>query len=492
MPLIRLLPAVLACLLLAACATRLPLRDDPELARCQTLFVQSDAEIAAAGAGDASLHRLPGFPYLRSTRFWASFAGELETPVQWQAWTAELRGEDQGAREDELLRASGRGQLDDTLYVRFEALADCGARLLKADLADPARREALRRASQVPDDYATAARVVGAYPLAVPFLKWGIRGYQREVAQAYAEPLAARPPVHTVLWEPQPSILPPARAGEIAEWIASGAAHPLGVPQFDDLALQRLFQTFAPAWWVEQTGPADRPGAPYLDGERPRLDPSVPQTYILLDFTRVGGQVLPQLVYWVWFAERPPQGRFDPYAGTLDGVLWRVTLGADGRPLAYDSIHPCGCFHFVYPARETLRPRANRYWQEPVLRPQTVTDPGPLALRIASGDHQLLRVVPLAEARADEAGRYRLAPYGDLTFLPDQQGAPRSLFRAGDGIVSGTERGERYWLWPSGVPDPGAMRAWGRHATAFVGVRHFDDPRLLETLFEWPPGPEAP
>jgi hypothetical protein len=36
------------------------------------------------------------------------------------------------------------------------------------------------------------------------------------------------------------------------------------------------------------------------------------------------------------------------------------------------------------------------------------------------------------------------------------------------------------------------MRAWGRHATAFVGVRHFDDPRLFETLFEWPPAPEAP
>jgi hypothetical protein len=35
-----------------------------------------------------------------------------------------------------------------------------------------------------------------------------------------------------------------------------------------------------------------------------------------------------------------------------------------------------------------------------------------------------------------------------------------------------------------GVPDPGAMRQWGRHATAFVGRRHFDDVNLVERYFE--------
>jgi hypothetical protein len=27
------------------------------------------------------------------------------------------------------------------------------------------------------------------------------------------------------------------------------------------------------------------------------------------------------------------------------------------------------------------------------------------------------------------------------------------------------------------------MRQWGRHATAFVGRRHFDDARLMERYF---------
>ncbi|MGH8441819.1 MAG: hypothetical protein ACRETF_02830, partial [Nevskiaceae bacterium] len=53
-----------------------------------------------------------------------------------------------------------------------------------------------------------------------------------------------------------------------------------------------------------------------------------------------------------------------------------------------------------------------------------------------------------------------------------------------DGIVCGTERLERMWLWPAGVASAGAMRQWGRHATSFVGRSHFDEPRMLERLFE--------
>jgi hypothetical protein len=31
------------------------------------------------------------------------------------------------------------------------------------------------------------------------------------------------------------------------------------------------------------------------------------------------------------------------------------------------------------------------------------------------------------------------------------------------------------------------MRQWGRHATAFVGKRHFDDAHLFERYFEFRP-----
>ena len=59
----------------------------------------------------------------------------------------------------------------------------------------------------------------------------------------------------------------------------------------------------------------------------------------------------------------------------------------------------------------------------------------------------------------------------------------RSLFGS-DGLVAGSERAERWLLWPMGVPSPGAMRERGHHAIAFVGRRHFDDADLLDRLFE--------
>jgi hypothetical protein len=36
-----------------------------------------------------------------------------------------------------------------------------------------------------------------------------------------------------------------------------------------------------------------------------------------------------------------------------------------------------------------------------------------------------------------------------------------------------------------GIVSSGAMRQWGRHATAFVGRRHFDDAELFERRFEF-------
>jgi hypothetical protein len=81
---------------------------------------------------------------------------------------------------------------------------------------------------------------------------------------------------------------------------------------------------------------------------------------------------------------------------------------------------------------------------------------------------------------------YRLlvpdVPDAPLRAMPLPGGGSRSLFGP-DGLVAGTERLERYVLWPMGVAEPGAMRQWGHHATAFVGERHFDDPRLFDRAF---------
>ena len=82
-------------------------------------------------------------------------------------------------------------------------------------------------------------------------------------------------------------------------------------------------------------------------------------------YARYGERVLLQLVYTLWFPERPKSGTFDLLGGRLDGLVWRVTLAPDGEPLIYDSIHPCGCYHQFFPtprARVRAAPDPQEEW----------------------------------------------------------------------------------------------------------------------------------
>ena len=101
-------------------------------------------------------------------------------------------------------------------------------------------------------------------------------------------------------------------------------------------------------------------------------------------------------------------------------------------------------------------------------------------LTVASRNHYLVGM------RFDIGGRgigYRFAEDDKLRSLSTPDGATRRSIFGPDGIVPGTERSERLLFWPTGVNDTGAMRQWGRHATAFLGRRHFDDPDLIERRF---------
>jgi len=77
---------------------------------------------------------------------------------------------------------------------------------------------------------------------------------------------------------------------------------------------------------------------------------------------------------------------------------------------------------------------------------------------------------------------YSLDEYGQLRSLHHLKDDRRSMFGQ-DSIAPGSRRLERLILWPTGVYSPGAMRQWGRHAVAFVGRRHFDDPFFMDKMF---------
>ncbi|MEN8170859.1 MAG: hypothetical protein ABFS08_11615 [Pseudomonadota bacterium] len=474
-------------LLLVGCATQPSPRPGSEAALCLDAFTTFDAAVEEAMVRDQGAPQVPGFPYLRINRFLASFTGEIDSAARFEAWVERLARLDREARHHELanlplqkqaaLKALSPGE---ELHT---ALEQCRNTLLALELATPTSQQQLRTAARVPDDYVTGWRVMGLYPLSGLFVAAGVRGWHREVRENFALPLAELPMAGSaVAWlPPQGERLTTA---EVAALLRSSADNPLGLPEPGDREQTLLFASFAPQWLIDTADENDRPGTPVWGGDNtdlPGIDTSQPTLYRRLSYTRFNGRVLLQLNYIIWFKARPPQDGVDIYAGRLDGINFRVTLGPDGRPLLYDTIHNCGCYHKFFPvAPLQLRPEAASL-PEPPMVPQILARAGGTPLiHVASRTHFIRRLefTPLPEGK-----HYRWDDYQQLRSLPLADGSHRSLF-GGEGIVPGSERSERFLLWPMGVRSPGAMRQWGRHPTAFLGRRHFDEPFLIEKLFE--------
>jgi hypothetical protein len=214
----------------------------------------------------------------------------------------------------------------------------------------------------------------------------------------------------------------------------------------------------------------------------PEVDIAAPTVYRRLAFTRVGDRTLLQIVYVAWLPERPKAGAFDLLAGKLDGIVWRVTLAADGEPVLFDTIHPCGCFHMFFPtprAQPLPAPGSLIEWAFVPADLPAIAFGARLRIEAQTRTHYLRNVS--VDGQQDGI-RYAFADYDDLRTLPLPGGGTRSAF-APDGLIRGSARAERYFFWPMGIASAGAMRQWGTHATAFLGRRHFDDADLVERRF---------
>jgi hypothetical protein len=455
---------------------------------CARFFDGLDEAVRRATVGDAEAARISGFPYLRVNRFLAFGLAPDPRADAFSAWVDRLQRLDREARAKEIanLPADVQDERDANFGTGAAVLDEihrCGNVLRTHDLSEEANRQRLLESAKVPASYNVAKRVVGLYPLTSLFFLQGVRRLQADIASSHKGPLEAIDIVGEL------TQFRPHAAGErlepaaVAELLRRSSRNPLGIPEPTGGDRERLFASFAPVWEVDVNGEYDLIGTPqWNETAFPAVDVTRPAVFRRLSHTRYGGKTLLQLNYVVWFASRPRSGAFDLLGGRLDGLIWRVTLAPDGRPLMYDAVHNCGCYHMFFPT-ERVRPREEvPGYEEPVLVVQALpADAGPLRLRIASGTHYIQRVY-VAE-NATNGRDYQWREYQELRSLPLPQGGRRSLFRS-DGIVPGTERGERWLFWPMGVAEPGSMRQWGTHAIAFVGRRHFDDPDLLERYFQ--------
>ncbi len=479
MRLIGRIAALAAFLLLAACATRpahvapFPSRTqdaDADIAACARLITAADDAVDAAQVRDGGVYAVPGYPYLRADRFTAAQSSRLSA----DAWLDSLRALGRDSRRVEFanLPRAARVPLVARANVSFpgvpleQAVETCGDRLLDVAKADgTAPREVV-----VPDDYQTWKRVAGLYPVTRLGVAAGICSYQRETERTFALPLDQLPV-----------------RGPVERYVPRLDVDALTALGFE-VDLARALESNAPLLEVETATDYDRLGAPTLDDDgAPQVDVAHPSAFVRVAHTLVGQQVLTQLVYGFWFPSRPRTGAFDLLGGRLDGIIWRVTLDAQGRPWVYDSIHPCGCYHQFFPTPRALaRPKPGTM-DEWAFIPEELPDVAAgqrISLRVAARTHYLQRVSVLDEV--PPGVEYQFARDADLRSIQLRDGTHRSLFRP-DGIIAGTERRERWFLWPMGVREPGAMRQWGRQATAFVGRRHFDDPHLLDRYFELRP-----
>jgi hypothetical protein len=490
--------------LLAACAALPPVPDeaalDAEDRACIAFVARFDDEVRRAGVGDAGAARIGGFATLRVDRFLASHAADPLDAPRFGAWVDAMRALDRDARAAEYanLPVAARAGLDAGLRAAEPArgpaspvaeIDACAGRVLAAQLATPHGRARLIANARVPDDYNDVARALGAYPLTGFAFAAGVRLYENEARAAYARGLDARgaPVVH---WAPADG--GSATAAGLGTIVTTAMASDALPPRIEPAARDALLAAYAPYFAIATATTDDRPGHP-RPPERgsepgsnhvPGVDAGRPVVFARIAWTRFEGALLPQLVYTIWFDARTAAFAGDPLAGRLDALVWRVTLDRDGAPLAFDTIHACGCYHqFLPTARLRAKPREPGVEEGAfVLATLPALDAGTrMRLDVEAGTHQLRGVRVVDPATAD-ASRYALLPESALLVLARPDGSTASLYGP-DGFVRGSERTERYAFWPTGIENAGAMRQWGRHATAFVGRRHFDEAFLLERYF---------
>lgn len=453
-------------------------------AEASLFFTALDAAVEREDVGDAAAFRLPGFPYLRTDRFLAAMATRLETDEQRDAWLNAVRRLDIAGREKEI-----RNLPEDavkTLSERFgvagreglSALAAAhGARLLAADRARPDFLPAAADAAQGNSEYSLALRAAGLYPIAAIPVALLTHKAQREFRGWRRIPVDDLP-VRGVLTDFIPPS-PPAEATNGSPFQRDALGRIILTPE----ETADLIHRFAPILRQDVSDDADRPGRIVWRGDTVSVDTEQPTAYVYLTQAFFRDAPAVQIHYVFWYPARTGPEAPLIERGHLDGVTFRVSLAPDGRPFMLAIINNCGCYQQNFPHPDFIEGVAPQPLEIDAFTPADLPGDVPplhLAARINSGWHQVQNVA--SEPIPADGVVYEIRPYGDLESLSREGGGRESIFNP-DGIVKGSGRIEPYILFSMGIPDVGAMRQRGHHATRLVGREHFDDPQVFNRNF---------
>jgi len=480
-------PSLIFLLLLAGCASflaqRIPVTFERP-AQCQQFFDDLNREVQEAGVRDASTFAVPGFPYLRTSRFVTALKERLKDEREREQWVRWMQKLDLEARKKEIINLPDRAGLLLTrdqkgLYPQVEA---CSSELLNHDRTRSDFYSTLHPLVEVPTEYSFLMRTVGLYPLAALPVAVATES-SRQKTFAWFHLSLQDLPVEGGLKTFAPGERTSLPEKEIKEMIRDSTRNPLGVPLPDEGRGRILVESFAPIFVQDIAGSYDWLGKIVWKGDGLGIDPEKPTVYYYISHAFLKGEPILQINYVIWYSERAGKKSPSMERGLLDGLTVRVSLDSQGRPFMVDVVNDCGCYHFFAPEKARVdRVISKPFGFDPFI-PQwlpSVSTGKRLGIRINSGWHQVERLIAVGEP--SDAISYELLPYDVLENLPHEDGRTESIFDA-KGIVKCTERVERFILFSMGIPSVGSMRQRGHHALELIGRSHFDDPDLFDRNF---------
>jgi hypothetical protein len=474
------------------CASILSQRIPQTLERprpCQEFFERLDEKVREAGVRDASAFSVPGFPYLRTSRFLSALRERLKDEQErmiWVRWMQDLnlrsRKKEISNLPDEIVLSltSEKGQPD------REALADqvesCSTALLLHDHGRPGFYTSLEPFVRVPDEYSLVLRTAGLYPLIALPVAVVTENSREKIRRRFDIDLRDLPVDGSLRAFVPGEEQSPGRE-TVQEMIEESRENPLRVPLPDAFRKRELVEAFAPIFIQDIAAPYDRLGEVRWKNHRIEVNPEKPTVYYYFSHALLRGEPILQINYAIWYSERAGDRPPSIEKGHLDGLTVRISLDDQGRPFMGEAMNNCGCYHLFAPDRE----RVDRILSRPLMFDAMVPQWLPeiptgerLGIRINSGWHQVQRLNSVKEA--PDSVPYELVPYEVLETLPHEDGRTESIFNE-HGIVKGSERVERFILFSMGIPSVGSMRQRGHHAIELIGRAHFDDPFLFDKNF---------
>ena len=374
-------------------------------AECVDLLNRMDQVVHEAGVKDAATAPVPGFPYLRVSRFLAglgkSLKGEGEE-MQWVRWMQELDLQAKRKRYENLSTAafvslSGKEETQGERERFHSRVASCSSRLLAQDMARGDFYANLDGSPAVPDEYSSLMRVVGLYPLTAVPVAIVTATCQRKAERWFSGDLGSLP-----LEGGLAGLLPRRRnfsggKGNRKEGRRLQGKSPGKFPP-EGKALRELAPHFAPVFVQDVAASYDFPGRVFWKGEWVEVDAQKPTVYYYFSQAYLQEEPVLQINYVVWYSAR--EGKRAPWVerGHLDGLTVRVSLDGKGKPFMIDVINNCGCYHFFVPDEGRVRAKIPQPSGLEPFVPQWL--PKPLSgerfgVRVNSGWHQVERILSL-------------------------------------------------------------------------------------------------